>query len=269
MPSTRALSWSIRRAGSAGRATLEIVHLQVVPPFRNFSGTRAGIPNHKLVRLRRAALHRAKIVMGLGATTCGAILSLAAAGAVADIAPEVCRVASGSERHLDIRQGRPCQHADTAPRSHRANNSHGYSYRPEPHHCFTKRRQIRCSRYFTPSPMLAAIQQPLATLGEEPSVVVAAIIGISPFERLPLPLAIGERHFGKDAVSQIDSMRMILRRGQYELGRRDVTGVEIQRPRLGVPPERGVFGFPIVGLAFDAGQFGRVDKLSRTRRTAS
>ena len=68
-------------------------------------------------------------------------------------------------------------------------------------------------------------------------IVVAAIVGVRPFERLPAALAVRERDLGVDAVAEIDAMGMILGRRQHQLGGRDVAGIEIERPRLGMSAE--------------------------------
>ena len=62
-------------------------------------------------------------------------------------------------------------------------------------------------------------------------------------------MAEGERHLGVDAVAQVHPMGMILGRGQHQLGRREIAGIEIQRPRLGVPAQRSILGLPGVCLA--------------------
>ncbi len=100
----------------------------------------------------------------------------------------------------------------------------------------------------------------LPTRREERLVIGTAVVGVGPLERLPLPLAKGKRHFGVDALSEVEPMGMVLRRSEDQLGRRDVAGVEIERPRLRMSAERGIFRLPSVRLALDPGKLAGIDE---------
>ena len=158
----------------------------------------------------------------------------------------------GIVTNLDVRDRAPRQHSDQRRHHNRAKDPHDNTYRLG---CtgFTNRTRALFASFY-PAAEIAAIQQPLATLRKELLIVVAAIVGIRPFERLPLPLAIDKRDFRKDPVSQVDAVRMILRRGEHQLGGREIPRIKIQRPRFRMPPERGIFSFAIVGLALDASE---------------
>src|SRR4051812_14656462 len=120
---------------------------------------------------------------------------------------------------------------------------------------FTKRRPALFASFY-PAADIAAIQQPLAALRKEPLIIIAAIIRVRPFKRLPLPLPVDERHFRKNPLAQVDAVRMILRRSQDQLSRRKIPRIKIQRPLLCISPERRVFSFPIIGFMFNASQCG-------------
>src|SRR5688572_1924638 len=49
---------------------------------------------------------------------------------------------------------------------------------------------------------------------------------------LPAAVAIKERDLGEDPVVEINSMGIVLRRGEHEFGDREIAGIEVQRTRL-------------------------------------
>ncbi len=106
---------------------------------------------------------------------------------------------------------------------------------------FPERNRLRhgfCGRRF----------QAIAALRKEQLEIGAAIVGVGPGAGLPGGAAERKSNFGIDPLPQIQSMGVILGRGQDELGEGDVAGIEIERALFGMVAEGGVVGFPPVRL---------------------
>ena len=99
--------------------------------------------------------------------------------------------------------------------------------------------------------------QILPALGEELVIRLPPVIGKGPLVVLPAVVPIVERDLGEDPLPQVDAMGVVLGGRQHQLAQRQVARVEVQRPRLGVPPGRGIFRFPRIAGELPLDQAGQ------------
>lgn len=92
------------------------------------------------------------------------------------------------------------------------------------------------------------VTQVFATLGEVLLKVSALVIGVSPTTAAPRFTAIMQCNFGKNSVSDIQSVVAILGRGEHKFGLADVAGVKVHRTLLGVFVLTSELDFQLIGI---------------------
>ena len=106
--------------------------------------------------------------------------------------------------------------------------------------------------------------QVFPTLRKERLILSVLIIGVAPRERAPFFFRVHEGRFGEDTVAQVDSVRVILRRGENEFAELDITGIEVKGSRsrgasFGIEL-RADFFFPEVCLYLNRRKLAGIDE---------